>query len=385
RVAQWRVRRRMSQQVFADRLGKSKSWVDKVERGVRALDRFSVIQEIGEVLRVDPLVLVGRDAPPPVVADRGADGLDHLRAALACYDVFRADVPGWCVPAEEVTRHVGHAWLTFQHGHYTQSVRMLPGLVDATQRLHAVNPGAGAGLLVQVYRITASLLVKLGDTGLAWLVADRALTVAGGAPVLAATAAVQLGQALRGCSRDRLALAVTVAAADRLASSAQRPEPMVVGALLLQAAHAAAGCGDHRGVVELLGQASEVAGRVGSGREDHQTGFGPVALALTEVVTALVRGDAGEAVRRHERVTGDRRWPRLSPEHRAAYLVDVARAYLQVGDVVRAGAALVEADRVASAEVRCLPVGRAVLAEVYRTGPASAGVTRLASAAGLGR
>src|SRR5205807_9742759 len=35
RVAYWRGRRRMSQQVFADRLGKSKSWVDKVERGVR--------------------------------------------------------------------------------------------------------------------------------------------------------------------------------------------------------------------------------------------------------------------------------------------------------------------------------------------------------------
>ncbi|WP_343871410.1 helix-turn-helix transcriptional regulator, partial [Dactylosporangium roseum] len=43
RVAYWRNRRKMSQQVFADRLGKSKSWVDKVERGVRRLDKFSVV------------------------------------------------------------------------------------------------------------------------------------------------------------------------------------------------------------------------------------------------------------------------------------------------------------------------------------------------------
>src|SRR6188474_221472 len=50
RVAYWRNRRRMSQQLFADRLGKSKSWVDKVERGVRRLDRFSVIYEIADVL-----------------------------------------------------------------------------------------------------------------------------------------------------------------------------------------------------------------------------------------------------------------------------------------------------------------------------------------------
>ncbi|SCL60201.1 Helix-turn-helix domain-containing protein [Micromonospora peucetia] len=39
RVAYWRRRRKLSQQVFADRIGKSKSWVDKVERGVRSLER----------------------------------------------------------------------------------------------------------------------------------------------------------------------------------------------------------------------------------------------------------------------------------------------------------------------------------------------------------
>ena len=53
RVAYWRGRRKMSQQVFADRLGKSKSWVDKVERGVRRLDKFSVVYEIADVLQVD--------------------------------------------------------------------------------------------------------------------------------------------------------------------------------------------------------------------------------------------------------------------------------------------------------------------------------------------
>src|SRR5690606_9762034 len=52
RVAYWRQRRKMSQQVFADRLGKSKSWVDKIERGARRLDKFSVLYEIAEVLQV---------------------------------------------------------------------------------------------------------------------------------------------------------------------------------------------------------------------------------------------------------------------------------------------------------------------------------------------
>ncbi|WTZ06172.1 helix-turn-helix domain-containing protein [Micromonospora sp. NBC_01392] len=40
------MRRKLSQQTFADGLGKSKSGVDKVERGVRSLERLSTIREI---------------------------------------------------------------------------------------------------------------------------------------------------------------------------------------------------------------------------------------------------------------------------------------------------------------------------------------------------
>ncbi|WP_434742429.1 hypothetical protein [Micromonospora sp. SH-82] len=66
------------------------------------------------------------------------------------------DAPGWCPSAAEVHRHVGHAWLTFQHGHYAQLVRMLPGLLQAAQRLHAVDPRQGVGLLVEADRLAAA-------------------------------------------------------------------------------------------------------------------------------------------------------------------------------------------------------------------------------------
>ena len=58
RVAQWRVRRNMTQQQFADRLGKSKSWVDKVERGVRRLEQVSNLRMVAETLRIDLEVLL---------------------------------------------------------------------------------------------------------------------------------------------------------------------------------------------------------------------------------------------------------------------------------------------------------------------------------------
>ncbi|WP_245648119.1 helix-turn-helix domain-containing protein, partial [Micromonospora rosaria] len=212
RVAQWRARRRMTQQMLADRIGKSKSWVDKVERGVRALHRFPVIQEIGAALRVDPLVLLGFDVPPPSVARSDADGLDQVRAALACYDVFRNGGAEGCLSVDEVRQRVEHAWLTYQHGHYPQVVRALPGLLDAAQRLHAVDRVPGSGPLVQVYRMAASVLVKLGEADLAWLAADRAMATAAADPMLAATAAVHLAQALRALNRPHLALTTTLPA-----------------------------------------------------------------------------------------------------------------------------------------------------------------------------
>jgi transcriptional regulator with XRE-family HTH domain len=144
RVASWRVRRQMTQQVLADRLRRSKSWVDKIERGVRPLDRYSVIQEVAHVLRVEPEVLLGQPRGTPAGTP---DGVDGIRAALARYDVPQAPPQ-----TDELRRQVGHAWLTYQHAHYGQLVRLLPGLLDAAQGARS------AELLVQAYRITSMIL-----------------------------------------------------------------------------------------------------------------------------------------------------------------------------------------------------------------------------------
>ncbi|MEU7932175.1 hypothetical protein [Micromonospora echinofusca] len=84
-------------------------------------------------------------------------------------------------------------------------------------------------------------------------------------------------------------------------------------------------------------------------------------------------------MRRHEQAVRGPAWQRLS----AGCLVDAARAYLQVGDLPGAGRALVEADAVAPAEVRCRPLARTVVAAVARAHPAPAGVARLAALVGV--
>ncbi|MGW3888075.1 helix-turn-helix domain-containing protein [Micromonospora chokoriensis] len=413
RVARWRVRRSMTQQMLADRLRRSKSWVDKVERGVRTLDRYSVIQELAHVLRVDPEVLLGQQRPTPTGPP---DGVDDIRAALARYDTPQAPEQ-----TEELRRQVGYAWLSYQHAHYGQLIRVLPGLLDAVQAAQSPE------LLAQAYRITASLLVKLGEADLGWLAADRAMAAAEDDPLLAATATISVGQALRAQNRDHLALAALLPAANRLLShlplpphpndhevsgsggdqTARQPHDhgggarrggagalgrqrapgkwAVGGTLLVQAALAAAGCGEHRSADELTDRAAGVAANLRGYDDTQRTSFGPIAVEVARVLVAALRGDAGEALRRHSTVVRREAWRRLPAEYRGAYLVDVARAYLQVGDLRGAARALVDADSVAPAEVRCRPLTRTVIAEIARARPAPAGVARLATLVGLTR
>ncbi|MEV0329799.1 helix-turn-helix transcriptional regulator [Micromonospora echinospora] len=372
RVAQWRVRRGMTQQMLADRLGRSKSWVDKVERGVRRLDRFPVIQDVAGVLRVDAAVLLGRPDPPAAAA-AVPEGVDGIRTALACYDAT------WSGPDSrpllslaELDRQIGHAWLTYQHAHHARLLRLLPTLIGDSRRAHARYPDRAADLLVQVYRITSSVLVKVGEGEVAWLAADRAMAVAAGHPVRVAVASVPLAPALRAVGRAQLAMAATIAAAQRIGPGVSQAPPAELslhGTLLLQAAISAAACADAAGAGELVGHAAEVAEEIGDGRDHHWTAFGPTAVDLARVVVAVELGDGVEAVARHQTVVRRGTWSRLPVEHRAAYLIDVARAHLQAGDLAGAGRTMVEADRIAAAEIRSRPVARTLVAAVLRGAP----------------
>ncbi|OKI53637.1 hypothetical protein [Micromonospora sp. CB01531] len=126
-------------------------------------------------------------------------------------------------------------------------------------------------------------------------------------------------------------------------------------------------------------------GRAPGYNDQHRTSFGPIAVDLARVVVAAQRGDATEAVQRHAAVIRRKVWRRLPAEYRGAYLIDAARAYLSLGDLRGAARALVDADSIAPAEVRCRPVARTVIAEVARGHPAPAGVARLATLVGLTR
>lgn len=399
RVAYWRGRRKMSQQVFADRLGKSKSWVDKVERGVRRLDKFSVVYEIADVLQVDVQLLLGKDVErrPDSINCIDQVEVEEIRAALERYDQMSAffQPTPQCPPLPEMKKAVSHAWLTFQHAKYGVLARTLPKLLrDAqaadTAHSHGEDAADAAHLLGQVYQIASSALRKLGEHELSWLAADRSIAVSqrAGDQLLAGIASYRVGSALLALGRARPSLEVNVNIANRIAPGHEigTPERLsVYGMLLLNGAMAAARIGDSATVRDLVCGAEEAARELGGDFNHYWTCFGPTNVQLHRAAAAVELGDGRMAVETHEQIDQEG-FASLLPERRAHHYLDIARGYTQIGNVEKASEMLLEGDRLAPSEIRCRPLAHEVLSDVLRRtrGTPAAPIAELAEHMGVG-
>jgi len=390
RVAQLRARRGLTQQVFADRIGKSHSWVDKVERGIRSLDRISVVHTVAAVLGVTPeTILAPTTGRPEPTTNTTTAAVEHLRAALARYDTPTPDRP--TPSADNLHRRIQYAHSAYQHAHYPQLLRTLPDLLTHTRHTTTSDaPPDTAYLLTLVYRLTAHLLTKLDEPHLAWLAADRAIATAAGHPRHTAAAAIALTQALRALHRPTLATQAALTAVPLINPAAtDDPAPddqALAGTLLIEAALAAATGNDPATAHQLTDRADRhAAASHDQRRPDHggiTTGFGPTAVALARAQIAAALGDPHQAITHHQRATTGHGWRELPAEHRAAHLIDITRAYLDTGNPTAAARAIVAADQIAPAETRTRPVAHAVVATLLRAGP-TPDLTRLATTIGL--
>ncbi len=391
RIAYWRERRGMTQQLFADRIGRSKSWIEKVEAGSRSAGRLSVLETICEVLRVDLPVLTGRELPRDSGQCLDNAGVEAIRAAMERYEgvaaslgVTEAEPPA----LGSLRREVDYLWTAFEAANYEVVGRALPRVLHDSQRAHAAYANSdSARVLAEAYQITASTARKLGEFDLAWVAGDRGIPIAeqSGDRLLTATGAFRVANALLAVGRVQAAYDLNVTVADRLEPHLTgSAELSVFGTMLLQAAIAAARKGDNRTARDLVREAHTVAERPGSGQDEYHTSFGLVNVGIHRVSALVELGEGGAAVDAAALI------PKpglglLRRERRANHLVDVARGYSQAGKGDSALATLLDAEQFASAEVRCRPMARATITDLLRRsrGAPSVALRQLADRTGV--
>jgi transcriptional regulator with XRE-family HTH domain len=130
RIAYWRERRGVTQRLLADRIGRSKSWIEKVEAGTRSASRLPILLTICQELRVDLPVLIGRDVKRDTRNCIDDAQVDSIRVALENYAGISTDIPADYEPSiGRLGRRVLNVWAAFELTDYDVVSRTLPGLL----------------------------------------------------------------------------------------------------------------------------------------------------------------------------------------------------------------------------------------------------------------
>jgi transcriptional regulator with XRE-family HTH domain/tetratricopeptide (TPR) repeat protein len=357
KIAAERHRRGLSQPELARMIDRSVAWVSQVERGVRKVDRMSVLETLAAALDV-PLAELAAEAPVVAAVTEEPPGAAGLRLVLSGAHVLRAMLHSGRAPAISTLRSkTRKAWDLTHAARYIELTELLQGLVpDLETAARAVAEAQRTEvfeLLATTYQACSAALDKLGEPDIAWIAADRAMAAAerAGDPLQVAAGAFRLVFVFLTARHYDQAQETARTAADALWPTVDDGDPQVMslwGALTLQRAVIAARRNDLDTAYSQLEQATQIAARLGEGRNDYNTEFGPANVALYEVAVAVELGDAGRALRVATAVdtTG------LSAERQARLLIDVARAHAQRRQVHEAVTALRRAEDITPEQVR---------------------------------
>jgi transcriptional regulator with XRE-family HTH domain len=372
RIASYRRRRGLSQAALAGLVGRSESWLSQVERGVRSVDRLSILLDMAKVLHVDVESLSGQ---PWQYAPNGMtliDDLDSIRRALVRYSALTGDMAGHNDPLPPEVLHARAADIhtQYQAANYSRVVRDLPELLVAADHVHIASSGSREQLLgyVSVYVAGAKLLTKLGSADLAAVAADRAAMTAGTLDSLAAQgmAIYQVVCALLRSDRTEEAESLAVTMAERLTPHVRSDEPSllsITGALWLISAVIAGRNTDRGQAWRRLDQADALAQLLGMDANHAWTAFGPTNVAIHRVSVAAELGDPAEALAAAGAVDVDR-LPAGLHSRRAQVHLDLAWAQSQRKRDAEATLHLLEAERAAPESIRYNVMARETLREM---------------------
>jgi transcriptional regulator with XRE-family HTH domain len=373
RVAFYRRRRGLSQDVLAGLVGRTAEWLRKVETNRADLDRLSVIRTLATALDVPLGDLIGEPSLFEWTEGSGHRTIPALRTALRDYRhlspaMARTDAEQ-PPPLADLEHDVAGIWRSYQHSRYGDLARHLPGLINACLTAARGYDGDAArhanALAGYAHHVTTLFLTKLGDTDLAWIAASRGLAAANasGDPVVIGSLSRAAAHALTANGEYHDAREVARAAAGYLQPHLNRPTPAllsVYGSLHLMCALAAARDNDRAASRTHLAEADDSARRLGGDANHVWTAFGPTNVTIHQVCVALELGDVQRAlaIGPHLDTTA------LPVERQVRHAIEVARALARHNRIDDALAALLDAERIGPDQVRYHALSRILVREI---------------------
>jgi transcriptional regulator with XRE-family HTH domain len=362
RVAFYRRRRGLSQDVVAGLVGRTEDWQSKIENNRAELDRLSVIRKLADILDVSLGDLLGEPTLLDWTTESGTKTVPALRAALMDYRqlnaVLRKAAPAVEQPAlDTVERDVAAVFDAYQasrFGFVTSRAPLL--LTDALAAADAYEGGErerAHALLALAYQVAASTLTKLGECDLAWMAADRGLSAAqasGNLPVMGSLFR-SVVHSLLATGRYDAAVRLTADGSDHLATSLGGADAglwSVYGSLFLAGAMASSRMDDRAMTRDFLAQAQRAAGYLGADANHMWTAFGPTNVAIHRVATAMELGDVQVAADLGPTVDTSA----LPTERRVRHALETARALSVSGSRDQALVTVLDAERLAPEQVR---------------------------------
>lgn len=390
RIAARRKRRGLSQEALAGLVGRSRSWLSQVERGIRGVDRLSTLSELAKVLRCEVADLIDSDSRLASNGSPQVKAIDAVRSQLSEYGhLFAEPAAPWPLPQlRNAAVQVNQA---YQAARYARAAAMLPDILRAADALKASakRPSREVHLAqCMAYVVSAKLLTKVGEAQLAWLAADRATQAAVAAESSAAQgmAAYQVACALLRSDRTEDAEHLAVRSAERLMAEARLDAPDMVslaGALWLLSAVIAARQSDRATATERLRYAEQLGDLLGRDANHAWTAFGPTNVVVHRASSFAELGDP-RAVLHAATDIDPESFPSGLNGRRSRVYLDLAWAQTQARNDLEAVLHLKQAESIAPETLRFDSVARDLVRDLLkRARRPSQALTTMATRAGV--
>jgi transcriptional regulator with XRE-family HTH domain len=395
RLARLRRLAALTQEELADRSGVSADVIRKLEQHRKHSARLPTLHALARGLGVELTSLLG---DPPGVAPNGAPdppALVELRRAIMPSLVPRApDMSDLAALSIQVLREeIGDAWTLYHDGDFERLITVLPGIIADARLLAAVGnadqKAAGSAALGKALQLAGHLSIRLGKTDLALSALERAASAAdeSGDPLLGPMVFNSVAWAYQRQNRldDAEELAVTAADSVEQGVLDSAARVRVWGGLLMSAATSAARMGRYDQASDMMTAAEEGAGRLATLPPPQDDGrmlsvFSRSSVRIERVRLAVqhARPDEALALAKGLRLSAD-----TPPSWRTWLLLDVARAYTDMGDAERAVRTLESLRRVAPLWMKQHTLAVAIVTDLWAGPNHPPGLRKLAEFLGV--